>query len=67
MSIETLNLKVFIHYSNSENVYYSLIFQEKNEWIFASSLCFSKGKKSSVPITKKTERAMKKDKIQGKK
>ena len=30
MSIETLNLKVFIHYSNSENVYYSLIFQEKN-------------------------------------
>ena len=30
MSIETLNLKVFIHYSKSKNVYYSLIFQEIN-------------------------------------
>ena len=29
MNTETLNLKVFIHYSNSKNVHYSLIFQEK--------------------------------------
>ena len=54
MSIETLNLKIFIHYSKSKNVYYSLIFQEiKMSESFFQAFDSLEGKKSSVPITKK--------------
>lgn len=28
-NVETLHLKIFIHYFNSKNAYYSLIFKEK--------------------------------------
>lgn len=44
-NVETLHLKIFIHYFNSKNAYYSLIFKEKISNFFSPNLCFSEENK----------------------